>query len=47
MYPYSLEELAWAVARAIKEEVQQTGTGSVEKADESQTPPSPKLSRSP
>ena len=24
MYPYSVEELAWAVERAIKEEVRQT-----------------------
>jgi len=47
MYPYSLEELAWAVARAIKEEVQQTGTGSAEKAGESATVPSPRPSRVP
>jgi len=33
MYPYSLEELAWAAARAIKEEVRQTRPGSVEKED--------------
>ncbi len=33
MYPYSIEELAWAVARAIKEEVQHTRSGSVEKAN--------------
>ena len=33
MYPYSIEELAWVVARAIKEEVRQTRSGSVEKAD--------------
>ena len=33
MYPYSLEELAWAAARAIKEEVRQTRSGSAEKED--------------
>ena len=33
MYPYSLEELAWAAARAIKEEVRQIRSGSVEKED--------------
>ena len=31
MYPYSLEELAWAAARAIKEEVRQARSGTVEK----------------
>ncbi len=36
MYPYSIEELAWAVARAIKEEVRQTRSGSVERADVTQ-----------
>ncbi len=39
MYPYSVEELAWAVARAIKEEVRQTRAGSVEKADVSKSAP--------
>ena len=36
MYPYSLEELAWAAARAIKEEVRQARSGTVEKEDTSQ-----------
>ena len=31
MYPYSIEELAWAAARAIKEEVRRTRSGSVVK----------------
>ena len=39
MYPYSIEELACAVARAIKEEVRQTRSGSVEKADVSKSAP--------
>ena len=39
MYPYSVEELAWAVARAIKEEVGQTRSGSVEKPDVSKSAP--------
>jgi len=33
MYPYSIEELAWAAARAIKEEVRQARSGTVEKED--------------
>jgi hypothetical protein len=39
MYPYSIEELAWATARAIKEEVRQTRSGSVEKEDASKSAP--------
>ena len=39
MYPYSLEELAWAAARAIKEEVRQIRLGSVEKEDVSKSAP--------
>jgi len=37
MYPYSLEELAWAAARAIKEEVRRARPGSVEKEDVSKS----------
>jgi len=37
MYPYSIDELAWAAARAIKEEVRQTRSGSVEKEDASKS----------
>jgi hypothetical protein len=33
MYPYSLEELAWAAARAIKEEVRRIRPGSAQKDD--------------
>ena len=33
MYPYSLEELALAAARAIKEEVRRIRTGSAQKED--------------
>jgi len=33
MYPYSLDELAWAAARAIKEEVRRIRSGSAEKED--------------
>ena len=39
MYPYSIEELAWAVARAIKEEARQARPRSVEKADVSKRAP--------
>ena len=39
MYPYSLEELAWATARAIKEEVRQTRSDSVEKEDAPKSAP--------
>ena len=39
MYPYPIEELAWAVAQAIKEEVRQTRSGSAEKADVSKSAP--------
>lgn len=39
MYPYSLEELAWAAARAIKEEVRQARSGTVEKQDVSKSAP--------
>jgi len=44
MYPYSIEELAWAAARAIKEEVRQTRSGSVEKEDASKSAPWRRLS---
>ena len=43
MYPYSIEELAWAAARAIKEEVRQTRSGSVEKEDASKSVPCRRL----
>ena len=39
MYPYPVEELARAVASAIKEEVRQVRSGSVEKADVSESAP--------
>jgi hypothetical protein len=39
MYPYSLEELVWAAARAIKEEVRLTRSGSVEKEDAPKSAP--------
>ena len=39
MYPYSIEELAWAAARAIKEEVRQARSGTVEKEPVSKSAP--------
>ncbi len=39
MYPYSIDKLVWAIARAIKGEVRETRSGSVEKADVSKRAP--------
>ena len=39
MYPYSIEELARATARAIKEEVRLTRSGSLEKEDAPKSAP--------
>ena len=44
MYPYSIEELAWATARAIKEEAQQARVEPEEVADLRKEAPSRKLS---
>ena len=44
MYPYSIEELAWATARAIKEEAQQARVEPAEVADLRREAPSRKPS---
>jgi hypothetical protein len=44
MYPYSIEELAWATARAIKEEAQQARAEPAEVADLRREAPSRKRS---
>ncbi|HLB26486.1 MAG TPA: hypothetical protein VJN32_02465 [Dehalococcoidia bacterium] len=44
MYPYSIEELAWAIARAIKEEARQARVEPAEVADLRKAAPSRKPS---
>ena len=44
MYPYSIEELAWATARAIKEEAQQRRLEPAEVSDLRKSAPSRKPS---
>jgi len=44
MYPYSIEELAWATARAIKEEAQRPRLEPAEVADLRKAAPSRKPS---